>query len=54
MTYECIFRKDGELVARGRMSSVCCVLNAPEGLRSIPIPEVIAERVAQAPEGVMG
>jgi YbgC/YbaW family acyl-CoA thioester hydrolase len=54
MTYECFFWKESELVARGRMSSVCCVLNAPEGLRSIPIPDLFAERVAQAPESQSG
>lgn len=49
MTYEAEISTGGRLCARGRISSVCCVLNDPAGLRPIPIPEPIASRLAEAP-----
>jgi acyl-CoA thioester hydrolase len=49
MTYEFAFLSGERLVCRGRMSSVCCVLNDPDGLRAIPIPDVIADRIQEAP-----
>ena len=48
MTYDIDFHCNGRLVARGRISSVCCVLNNPEGLQAIPIPEFIADRIAES------
>jgi acyl-CoA thioester hydrolase len=36
-------------VARGQMTSVCCVLNDPSGVRAIPIPAFLAERIEEAP-----
>ena len=48
MTYDAEFHAGGRLCARGRMSSVCCVLNDPAGLRPIPIPEPLASRLAEA------
>lgn len=48
MTYEAEFHARGRLCARGRMTSVCCVLNDPRGLRPIPIPEPLASRLAEA------
>ncbi|ANM31282.1 hypothetical protein ABI59_19450 [Acidobacteria bacterium Mor1] len=40
--------RDGEELASGTMTSVCCVLE--EGaVRSIPIPAAIADRIEQAP-----
>ena len=51
MTYDAEFFVRGRLCARGRMTSVCCVLNDPSGLRPIPIPEPLASRLA-APIGV--
>jgi len=50
LTFEHVFEKDGEVVARGRMTSVCCQLDAPGGLRALPIPAQIADRLAEAPE----
>lgn len=49
MTYEAEISSGGRLCARGRISSVCCVLNDPAGLRPIPIPEPLASRLAEAP-----
>lgn len=36
-------------VARGRLISVCCILDGPAGLESIPIPPFIADRLEEAP-----
>lgn len=49
LTFEHLFEKDGEVVARGRMTSVCCQLDAPGGLRAVPIPALIADRLEEAP-----
>jgi YbgC/YbaW family acyl-CoA thioester hydrolase len=49
MTYEVDFRCEDRLLAQGRISSVCCVLNDPDGLKAIPIPDFIADRIAEAP-----
>jgi acyl-CoA thioester hydrolase len=45
VTYGFTFQRDGEEVARGSITAVCCVCNAGEPLRSIPIPEDIAARL---------
>ena len=45
VTYDFAFTRDGEELATGQMVSVCCVLDAPEGLRAIPIPEAVARRL---------
>lgn len=49
MSYDAEFYVRGRLCARGRMTSVCCVLNDPSGLKPIPIPEPLASRLAEAP-----
>ena len=46
MTYEFRFTRDGDELALGRMTSVCCVLE-PDEVRSIPIPASIADRVRE-------
>jgi 4-hydroxybenzoyl-CoA thioesterase/acyl-CoA thioester hydrolase len=51
VTYECTFRRDGEELAIGRMTSVCCVLDPREGIRAIPIPPSIADRLDEPPPG---
>ena len=47
MTYDFAVRVGERPVATGRMSSVCCVLNDPAGIRAIPIPADIADRIAE-------
>ena len=47
MTYGFAVRVGERPVATGRMSSVCCVLNDPAGIRAIPIPADIADRIAE-------
>lgn len=54
MTYDAEFFARGRMCARGRMTSVCCVLNDPGGLKPIPIPEPLASGLAPAPAGAAG
>lgn len=49
LTYDFAVRVDERPVAEGRMSSVCCVMDDPSGIRAIPIPADIADRIAQHP-----
>ena len=46
LTYAITISTDDRLVARGRMSSVCCIMSGGEGLESIPMPEALARRLA--------
>jgi acyl-CoA thioester hydrolase len=46
MTYEFKFVRDGEELATGQMTSVCCELG-PEGVRAIPIPDGIADALGE-------
>jgi YbgC/YbaW family acyl-CoA thioester hydrolase len=47
MTYDFHLRIGERPVARGRLSSACCILNDPAGIRAIPIPPEIADRIAE-------
>jgi YbgC/YbaW family acyl-CoA thioester hydrolase len=47
MTYEFSFERDEEVIAEGRMTSVCCVLEPGRPVRSIPIPEPIARLLGE-------
>jgi acyl-CoA thioester hydrolase len=49
MTYSFEITRGETPVARGQMTSVCCVLNDPAGVRAIPIPAFLAERIEEAP-----
>ena len=49
MTYAFTFMLNDRLVARGQLRSVCCVCNAGEKIRSIPIPDFIANQISEAP-----
>lgn len=49
MTYGFEIRCGERLVARGRLAAACCVLDEPGGLRAIPIPPFIADRLGEAP-----
>ena len=50
MTYGFRFTHDGEEIATGEMSSVCCVLEPDEKVRAIPIPSFIADKIEEAPK----
>jgi 4-hydroxybenzoyl-CoA thioesterase/acyl-CoA thioester hydrolase len=45
MTYEFLFRRDRVLIARGVVSSICCKIHPQHGLKKIPIPSFIAEKI---------
>lgn len=47
MTYEFLFSRGKDVIARGRMTSACCVVESGQKLRAIPIPEVIASKVQE-------
>lgn len=49
MTYRFLLTVGERPVARGKVSSVCCILNRPGGLETIPIPDEIAQRIAEDP-----
>jgi acyl-CoA thioester hydrolase len=51
LTYAITISTDSRVVARGRMSSVCCIMGNGEGLESIPIPEFLAQRIASSTSG---
>jgi len=46
MTYRFDFTRDGEHLATGEVTSVCCELGPR--MRAIPIPDFIADRIEQA------
>lgn len=50
MTYRFTFRRGEQTIARGELSSVCCLLDDPAGLTSIPIPASIADHLEEAPD----
>ena len=45
MTYGIRFLRDRELIAEGKVSSVCCILDDPAGLKAIDIPPELAKRL---------
>jgi 4-hydroxybenzoyl-CoA thioesterase/acyl-CoA thioester hydrolase len=49
MTYQFEFRRGEVLIARGQMSSACCVVSAEGKLKAIPIPDFIASQIQEAP-----
>jgi acyl-CoA thioester hydrolase len=48
MTYEFLFTRGKETIARGRMTSACCVVERGQKLRAIPIPDVVASKVQES------
>jgi 4-hydroxybenzoyl-CoA thioesterase/acyl-CoA thioester hydrolase len=47
MTYDFTFRVGERLIAEGTVSSICCFLDGPDGLEPIPIPDFLAEQLAE-------
>jgi acyl-CoA thioester hydrolase len=45
ITYEFVFRRDDVLIARGEVSSICCKIHPQHGLKPIPIPSFIADKL---------
>ena len=50
LTYAITISTAGRLVARGRMSSVCCIMQDGEGLEPVPMPESLSGRLADPNE----
>ncbi len=50
MTWDIRFYRDEELLARGRVTSVCCVLDPPRRPEPIPIPSQIADQFEPTPD----
>jgi acyl-CoA thioester hydrolase len=51
LTFGFSLSHDGRPVALGRTTTVCAVLNAPEGIQPIPIPEALRTRLTEGPAG---
>jgi 4-hydroxybenzoyl-CoA thioesterase/acyl-CoA thioester hydrolase len=47
VTYQCQFHRDGELLASGKIVSVCCRLVPGQAPRSMDIPPGLAEKLQQ-------
>ena len=45
LTYGFTFRCGDRELATGEMTSVCCELDGPQGVRSIPVPDALVERI---------
>lgn len=45
LTYEFHFTHQGQDIARGQITTVCCITNPGEKLRAIPIPDFIADQI---------
>ena len=45
LTYEFHFTHQGIDIAHGKVTTVCCITNPGEKLRSIPIPDFIADQI---------
>ena len=48
MTYGFEFSRDGTVIARGKLRTVCCVCNPGEQIRSMSIPDFIADQIQEA------
>lgn len=48
MTYKFEFKRGKTIIARGQVSSACCVIESGNQLKAIPIPEVIADKIQEA------
>ncbi len=51
MTYRFLIKNKDVVVARGQMTSTCCICNPGERIRAIPIPEPIASQVQEVEVG---
>ena len=45
LTYQFHFTHKGKDIARGELTTVCCITNPGEKLRAIPIPDFIADQI---------
>ena len=45
LTYQFHFTHEGKDIARGQLTTVCCITNPGEKIRAIPIPEFITSQI---------
>lgn len=45
LTYQFHFTHEGKDIARGQLTTVCCITNPGEKLRAIPIPDFITSQI---------
>ena len=45
LTYQFHFTLEGKDIARGQLTTVCCITNPDEKIRAIPIPEFISSQI---------
>jgi acyl-CoA thioesterase FadM len=50
MTYGFEIQRGDMVLARGRSTCACCVMDDPTGIKAVPIPGWIAERIEEAPQ----
>jgi YbgC/YbaW family acyl-CoA thioester hydrolase len=48
LTYAIDVSREGTPIARGRVTTVCCRLDGPDGMKAIPIPSFLADRIEEA------
>jgi acyl-CoA thioester hydrolase len=49
ITYKFSITKGDVRIAQGQVTTICCICNPGEPIRSIPIPDFIAEQIQEAP-----
>jgi len=49
MTYQFEFCRGEVVIARGQMSSVCCIVGAAGKLKAIPMPDFLAAQIQEVP-----
>jgi acyl-CoA thioester hydrolase len=54
LTYAIDISREGTPVARGRVTTVCCRLSGPGGMKAVPIPSFLAGRIEEAPADAGG
>ena len=52
LTYRFDFFRGETAIASGKLSTVCCICNPGEKIRSIPIPDFIADQIQVADENI--
>jgi len=52
LTYQIDIARQGQPIARGRVTTVCCRLDDPTDVRAVPIPPFLADRIDEAPAAV--
>jgi acyl-CoA thioesterase FadM len=48
LTFAVEFRKGGAVIARGQITTCCCLVGTPEGIRAIDLPADIRQKLEAA------